>query len=125
MTSRDYKNRASAGVHVPAASISSNTTTNAASGVDCKDKAGVLFQLFTGAYTDGTYTPNIQESDDNSAWTEVAADRIIGTETALSAANGTTLIGVHPTKRYVRCQVVSASTSSGAIAGVNYLTFTS
>ena len=84
-----------------------------------------MFHLFTGAYTDGTYTPNIQESDDDSTYTEVDSARIIGSETALSAANGSTLIGVHPTKKYVRCQVVSASTSSGAVVGVNSVVFDS
>jgi len=117
-TSRDLKNRGSASVHVPAATIASDTTTNPSGGVDAKDLAAVMFILHSGAYTDGTYTPNIQESDDDSTWTEVSSDRIIGAETAVSAANTTVTIGVHPEKRYVRCQVVSTSTTSGAVVGV-------
>jgi hypothetical protein len=112
-------------VHIPAQTIATDTTTNPSAGVDMNDKVAVLFEFFTGARTDGTYTPNIQESDDDSTYTEVDSERIIGAETALSAANGMTSIGVHPTKRYVRCQAVSASTTSGAIVGVNVTTFSS
>ena len=125
MTSQDLKNRGTGSVHIPAASIATDTTTNPAASLEVGDAVSILFLLASGAWTDGSYTPNIQESDDDSAWTEVSADRIIGAETAIGAANTMVTIGVHPTKKYVRCQVVSASTTTGAIIGVNALKQTS
>lgn len=124
-TTRDYKNRSATTASIPAATIGSNGTTNPSAGVDVSDKAGVTFDVFTGARTDGTFTPNIQESDDDSTWTEVDADRIIGAETAITAANTVVSIGVHPTKKYVRCQVVASGVTSGAVVGVNARTYTS
>ena len=117
-TSRDLKNRGTTSVHIPAASIATDTTTNAAGGVDASDAKSVTFHIHSGAYTDGTYTPNIQESDDDSTYTDAEAVNIIGSETAVGAANTVVSIGVHPQKKYVRCQIVSASTSTGAIVGV-------
>lgn len=115
-TSRDLKNRGSATAHIPAATIATDTTTNG-TGVDCNDLKSITFYFATGAYTDGTYTPNIQESDDNSTWTDVEAVNVIGSETALSAANTVVSIGAHPQKRYARAQIVSTSTTSGAVIG--------
>lgn len=123
-TSRDMKNRSAVTVGRAAASISSDTTTNV-TGIDVSGKAAVVIDLFTGAYTDGTYTPNVQESDDNSTFTDVPSTHVVGAETALGAANTVVSIGVQTAKKYVRVQIVSASTSSGAVVGVNYRTYTS
>lgn len=111
-TSRDQKNRSTASVALTAISVTSNTTRNG-SWIDTKDLAALLF-VYQGVITDGTYTPAVQESDDQSAITSVASDRIIGSLTALSAGNLVGSIGVHPTKRYVRLNITSASTSTGA-----------
>lgn len=103
--------------------ISTDTTTNGAI-IDTADyDNGVMFCFACPAYTDGTYTPVIQEGD-NAALSDassVADANLIGTEAgaALSAATAqadTALntIGVFGTKRYLRVQIVSASTSSGA-----------
>ncbi len=124
-THRDQASRSTTSVHIPAATIGTNTTTNPAAGLDTKDASAVTFDVFSGAWTDGAYTPNIQESDDNSTWTEVAASNIIGSETAIGAANTVVSIGAHPSKRYVRCQVVSTGASTGATIGVNARVYTS
>lgn len=124
-TARDQKNRSTTSAHIPAATIATNTTTNPSAGLDTKDANAVTFDVFSGARTDGTFTPNIQESDDDSTWTEVDANNIIGAETAITAANTVVSIGVHPKKRYVRCQLVSTGASSGAVVGVNARVYTS
>lgn len=105
--------------------ISTNTTTTGGI-IDTKDfDSGVMFTLLCSAYTDGTYTPLLYESDDSgmSGATAVADANLIGTEAgaAISAATteGTNLksIGAFGTKRYLRLDIVSTSTSSGATIG--------
>lgn len=109
------------------AAISTDTTTNGTI-IDTADyDAGVMFEVFCTAYTDGTYTPLIEEGDDSglSDASAVADANLIGTEAgaALSAATvgGGVLntIGVFGTKRYLRLSFVSTSTSTGATVGAN------
>jgi len=111
----------------PVAAITSDTTTSGAI-IDTADFTSGMFTILCSAYTDGTYTPLIQESDDSgmSGATAVADANLIGTEAgaALSAvtASGANLnsIGFFGTKRYVRLQLVSTSTSSGATLGATF-----
>lgn len=97
------------------ASITSNTTTSG-SGVDVSGAAAVILRFAIGTRTDGTYTPNVQHSDDNSTWTSADAFEMIGTETAITASNGITSVGIkgNVLKKYVRGQFVSTSVTSGA-----------
>lgn len=115
MATRDLDSRITESLVLAPVSVTSNTTRNS-SWVDCANVRYVEFIHFGGSITDGTYTPAIQESDDQSTITSVATGRIIGGLTALSAGNTVHSIGVQPTKRYVRLQSTSASTSTGAHA---------
>jgi len=105
--------------------ISTDTTTTGAI-IDTKDyDRGIVFTLLCSAYTDGTYTPLLEEGDDSglSDATAVPDANLIGTEAgaALSAvdAEGSTLnsLGAFGTKRYLRLSIVSTSTSTGATVG--------
>lgn len=111
-TTRDLKNRGATTVSLTAISVTSNTTRNG-SWVDTNDLASLTF-IYSGVITDGTYTPSLSESDDQSTVTAVASDRTIGSLTVLTAGNLINSVGVHPTKRYVRINIVSTSTSTGA-----------
>ena len=111
-TSRDLQNRQSSSVALTAISVTSNTTRNG-SGIDANDLAHLTFVYF-GVITDGTYTMSLSESDDQSTVTAVAAGRTIGSLTVLTAGNLVNSVGVHPTKRYVRINMVSTATSTGA-----------
>jgi hypothetical protein len=105
-------------------SIATNTTT-AGVIIDTKGYESITFVLESGAYTDGTYTPLIQDGD-NSGLSDAAAvadDFLIGTEAAaaISAAHNRKLVGYVGKKRYVRLSVVSASTTSGATIGASVI----
>lgn len=115
--SRDMQSRSSAAFSINPATISSDTTT-AGSGVDVSGAAAVVIRFFVGTRTDGTYTPDVQVSDDNSTWSDAAAFEIIGSETAISASNTIVSVGLRGNvlKKYVRARIVSASTTSGATA---------
>ena len=104
------------------ANITSSTTTNGAI-IDTADyDSGVMYAFMCHAYTDGTYTPVIEHSDDSgmSGAVDVPDENLIGTEAqaVLSAvsASGADLktIGIIGTKRYVRVKITSATVTTGA-----------
>lgn len=106
------------------ATISTDTTTNGAI-IDTADfELGLMFAVQISDYTDGTYTLLIEESDDSgmSGAVAVTGDKLIGSLPVLSAATaqGGTLgtVGVISNLRFVRASLVSASTSTGAVAQV-------
>lgn len=103
--------------------ISTDTTTDGASLDTSNFDGGITFVLLATAYTDGTYTPIIEESATGAFTgeeTAVADANLVGTEAgaAISAAvtEGTVLntVGIVGTKKFVRMTILSASTSSGA-----------
>jgi hypothetical protein len=71
----------------------------------------IIFQV--GAYTDGSVTPLIEDSDDNVTYTAVADANLTNTEAsaALSAA-GVSKIGYIGAKRYVKASAVTAAGST-------------
>lgn len=101
-----------------AATISSNTTT-VGNSVDMQGYESVVFTGQVANYTDGTYTPLLEESDDNSTFTAVADDDLLPTGTGQEAsaalgAAGTFKIGYRGTSRYLRLSIVSTSVTTGA-----------
>lgn len=65
-------------------------TTQTSAGVDLAQYNGCLIYILAGTWTDGTMTPVIQESADNSTWTNVAAADLV-TWSATSTTNSTPL----------------------------------
>ena len=85
------------------------------------DGLEIIFQV--GAYTDGSVTPLIEESDDDSTYTAVADADLTNTEAsaALTAA-GVSSIGYVGFKRYVRATAVTAAGSTLSV-GATYVKF--
>ena len=81
----------------------------------------IIFQV--GAYTDGSVTPLIEESNNDSDYTAVADADLTNTEAsaALSAA-GVSNIGYIGSKRYVRVTAVTAAASTLSV-GATYIKF--
>lgn len=85
-------------------------------GVDLQGFEAALVVLSPGTITDGTHTPKLQESDDNSSFSDVAAADLIGSFAAL-ASNTIQKVGYKGAKRYVRAVVtVSGATTGGVYA---------
>lgn len=105
------------------AAITTDTTTNS-TGVDMSQfqnysrSATVL--LVSGVITDGTYSFEVQESDDNSSWAAVPASNLQGAFTNWTGSNDGALqeVGVTLSKRYLRCAITSTATTSGGLIGV-------
>ena len=88
------------------------------SGVDLASFASATVAFSVGTITDGTHTPKVQESDDNSTFTDVAAADLIGTLAAL-ASNVNQRVGYRGTKRYIRAvTTIAGATTGGVYAGV-------
>jgi hypothetical protein len=126
MASQEIHNDVLQSVARNVAAITTNTTS-AGNIIDMRGYDALEFVVFTGAYTDGTYTPLIEESDasDMSGSNAVADADLVGTDitsgqeaaAALAAANTAKRIGYVGDKRYVRLSFVSTSVSSGATVG--------
>lgn len=86
------------------------------SGVDLQgfNAATVAFQV--GAITDGTHTPSVEESDDNAAFTAVAAADLIGSLANL-ASNTVQRVGYRGSKRYLRAVATVAGATTGGVYG--------
>ena len=85
------------------------------------DGLEIIFQV--GAYTDGSVTPLIEDSDNNSDYTAVADADLTNTEAsaALTAA-GVSSIGYVGFKRYVRATAVTAAGSTLSV-GATYVKY--
>ncbi len=81
----------------------------------------IIFQV--GAYTDGSVTPLIEDSDDNVTYAAVTDANLTNTEAsaALSAA-GVSSIGYVGFKRYVRATAVTAAGSTLSV-GASFVKF--
>lgn len=109
---KDLKNNVDAQKSIDPAA---HTATINGAGVDLRDFRGGMAVFYPGTITDGTHTPKIQESDDNSTWNDVAAADQEGTLAALASAT-IQRVGYKGAKRYVR----AVSTVSGATTGGVY-----
>jgi hypothetical protein len=83
-------------------------------GVDHQGYSSQLYVFDVGTITDGTHTPKLQESDDNSTFTDVAAADQVGTLAAL-ASNVQQKAAYIGNKRYSRAVVTVAGATTGGV----------
>lgn len=87
------------------------------------DSATVLIDV--GAFTDGSHTFEVQESDDDSTFTAVAAADLIGDSEPVvdGAADDDQIykIGYVGSKRYLRVATTVSGTTTGAVYGAQIL----
>lgn len=92
------------------------TTTQAGTTIDLKDRRGALFILDSHTLASGTFTFKLQESDDNSTWSDVDASYVDAATNSIAFAdtedNTTKQISYHGLERYVRCFCTATSPSS-------------
>ncbi|WP_353641328.1 hypothetical protein [Mesorhizobium sp. WSM2239] len=90
-------------------------------GVDLRGYNSALAQVVVGVWTDGTHTPELEESDDNSSWSDVAAADLNGSFTVIDGADDdaqTFKVGYKGNKRYIRAVTTVAGATTGAVYGV-------
>jgi hypothetical protein len=108
---RDLKNNLDGVGSIDPASI---TATTNGSGVDLRDYDGamIVFQAGTADTGNGdeTYTPSVEESDDNSSFSAVAASDLEGSFVNMTA-NSVQRVGYKGAKRYVRVVLTLGGTT--------------
>ncbi|MBT5472450.1 MAG: hypothetical protein HOK41_17735 [Nitrospina sp.] len=95
-------------------------------GVDLRgfDGSAIVFSL--GTVTDGTHTPKIQESDDNSNWSDVSANDQQGSLVDL-VSDTNQRVGYRGNKRYLRAVLTISGATTGAqsaalvVRGISHL----
>lgn len=114
MTVRDLKNNIDAVASLDPA-VRATGTANGSS-ADLAGYGAAVALVNFGAYTNGTHTPSLEHSDDNSAFAAVAAAELDGSFTPISAsAAGTTQrVGYRGSKRYLRVVMTVAGGATGA-----------
>lgn len=95
-------------------SPAARTASANGTGVDLRGFNSAIVVFEAGTITDGTHTPSIEESDDNSTFTAVSADETHGTLAAL-AANTPQRVGYIGSKRYIRGVITVAGATTGAL----------
>lgn len=94
------------------------TATANGTGVDLKGYDGATVEFIVGTITDGTHTPKIQESDDNTTFADVAAADQQGALSNLATSTNQR-VGYLGSKRYIRAvSTVSGTTTGGVYAAV-------
>ena len=64
--------------------------------------------------TDGTHTPSVEESDDDSTYTAVAAADLLGSLANLASNVGQS-VGYRGGKRYIRARIAVSGATTGAL----------
>lgn len=99
----------------PAARAASGT----GAAVDCLGYDSALGIFSGGAWTDGTHTPKLQESDDGTTFTDVGTGDLQGSFTAVSGTASDDVVqrvGYIGSKRYLRGFVTVAGGTTGALS---------
>ena len=119
---KDLHNQVSAGVAIALTAVADGEDVVGAV-IDRQGSEGLELIFQVGAYTDGSVTPLIEDSDDNVTYTAVADANLTNTEAsaALSAA-GVSSIGYVGFKRYVRATAVTAAGSTLSV-GASFVKF--
>lgn len=114
-TQRDFHNEFSASNSLtPAARTASANGT----GIDLAGYRSAAVVFVVGTITDGTHTPKVQESDDNSSFSDVAAADQSGTLAALASSTNQEVSYIG-SKRYIRAvSTVAGATTGGVYAAV-------
>ena len=119
---KDLHNQVSVGVAIALTAVADGEDVVGAA-IDRQGSEGLELIFQVGAYTDGSVTPLIEDSDDNVTYTAVADANLTNTEAsaALSAA-GVSSIGYVGFKRYVRATAVTAAGSTLSV-GASFVKF--
>jgi hypothetical protein len=94
------------------------TTTINGLGIDLQEFESSAVVFSVGTVTDGTHTPKVEESNDNSNWNDVALSDQEGTLSDLSS-DINQRVGYKGAKRYLRAVLsVSGATVGAQLAGL-------
>lgn len=111
MTTRDLKSNIDI---VASLAPAARTATASGTGVDLRGYESAVVTFVPGTVTDGVHTPSVEESDDDSAFSAVAANDLLGSLAAL-ASNVIQRVGYRGGKRYIRANITVTGATTGAV----------
>jgi hypothetical protein len=90
------------------------TATVTGSSVDLRGYNSAMVCAYFGVITDGTWTASVEESDNDSTFTAVAAGDLIGSFTTAGSSTDETIqkVGYRGDARYIRVVVTETTASS-------------
>ncbi len=94
-----------------------HTASANGAGIDLRGYQAAVVIVDAGTITDGTHTISLEESDDNSTYTAVAATDLQGSF-ANVASNTPQKVGYIGGKRYIRAVTTVSGATTGGIYGV-------
>jgi hypothetical protein len=117
MSSRDLVHNLKCTAGWPGATISTATDTDSAVVIDTAGFESVMFAVYSGAITDGTYTLKILETDNADGTTGAAEVAGYQFQDSFSATEDTTVqkVGAVLSKRYCTLRLTSAGTTGGGV----------
>lgn len=116
---RDLKNNLGP---VQSLAPAARTASANGTGADLLGFNSAMVMVDVGAWTDGSHSFAVEESDDDSTYTAVADADLIGTEPVVDAAdedNQIYKVSYIGTKRYIRAAVTVATATTGAVYGAS------
>lgn len=117
MPSTSLKRRTS---HVASVTPAAKTASTNGASADLAAYEGAVVVFLVGTITDGTHTPKLQESNDNSSFSDVAAGDQEGTLAAL-ATGVSQAVGYKGRMRYLRAVVTVSGATTGGVYGASIL----
>ena len=96
------------------------TATATGTGVDLLNYNSVVAVITPGTIADGTHTPKLMESDDDSTYTDVDTTDLHGAFSAI-ASDAVQTVGYIGIKRYVRIVSTVAGATTGGVYGGHIL----
>lgn len=95
-----------------------NATANG-TGVNISNYGAVTIEFSVGAITDGTHTPSVQESMDNSAWADASAS-LVGS-LVVATANTIQKVAYVGQALYVRPKYTVSGATTGALCAATVI----
>lgn len=112
-------------VSVPSAAIRNGNAATNGTGAALAGYNGAMGQFFSGTLTDGSVAGKLQESDDDSSYSDVAAADVVGgTNLVTLAATDDNLVkelGYIGKKPYIRGVMTQSGATTGGYYGCNIL----
>lgn len=97
------------------ATIGSSTTTTSTTVIDTQGFESVMFALYAGTLTDGSYLMKILETDNSDGTTGAAEVAAYQEQDTLIASNTVKKVGAKTSKRYCTLSIVSSGVTSGCV----------
>ncbi len=116
MTIRDLADQVDAAISLNPAARTASANGSAA---DLRGYDAAMVVVAFGTWTDGTHTPTIEHSVDNSTWNAVATTDLVGTLSAVSSSGGSNTVqrvSYVGERRYVRVVMTDAGATTGALS---------